>query len=225
MNVRLLIAFFSIGVILAAVSSAEAQKREMPYKEAEKIISASRRMGYDVANRQTYTEEKRLAAGAEFKPTRKTVTEEIPSKSNRTFTTTWSDDGRKETYEFIYVEGKTYRRTNDGEWETKPTDLSTLVAPSVDADSEPGQTTEQAWFIEEVTENGRKLKVYETRNSYTYIEKRARVTYVATVRTWIRDDGLTIRRVSENTVVGKPHITKGVWEFEYDNIEIKAPIK
>jgi len=48
---------------------------------------------------------------------------------------------------------------------------------------------------------------------------------VATVRTWIRDDGLTIRRVSENTVVGKPHITKGVWEFEYDNIEIKAPIK
>ena len=95
MNVRLLIAFFSIGVILAAVSSAEAQKREMPYKEAEKIISASRRMGYDVA----------------------------------------------------------------------------------------------------------------------------------TVRTWIRDDGLTIRRVSENTLVGKPHITKGGWEFEYENIEIKAPIK
>jgi len=30
MNVRLLIAFFSIGVILAAVSSNEAQKREMP---------------------------------------------------------------------------------------------------------------------------------------------------------------------------------------------------
>jgi hypothetical protein len=225
MRAKLLLAFFSVVILFGVVGSVDGQKRVMVYKEADAIISASRRLLMDTPNRQIYSEEKFAATGAKAEPTKMFLTEEIPSKANRSLRTTWLENGQKDTKEFVYVDGKAYRRTNDGEWDTSPMGKSLIAPPLGNSDSIPVQTKNQAWFIEEVTENGRKIKVYEIKNSYTYLEKRVRTTYVATVRHWIRDDGLTIRRVSENTVVGKPQITKGVWEFEYENIEIQAPTK
>ncbi len=224
MRVKLLLAFFSAAILFGSVGSVEGQKREMVYKEADAIVSASRRLLMETPNRQIYSEAKFATVGATGKPTRMFLTEEIPSKATRTLRTTWSETGKKETKEFIYVDGTSYWRTNNQKWVTAK--VNGVDTPMIGG---PGPNIvghkQEAWFIEELTENGRKIKVYETKDSYTYREKSVNTIYMSTTRHWIRDDGLTIRRVSENTVVGKPQITKGTWEFEYENIDIKAPMK
>ncbi|MEQ1765193.1 MAG: hypothetical protein ABL984_18845, partial [Pyrinomonadaceae bacterium] len=118
MRAKLLFAFFSVSVIFGAMSSADGQKTVMVYKEADAIISASRRLLMDTPNRQKYSEEKFATAGTKAQPTKMFLNEEIPSKANRSLRTTWSDDGKKETKEFIYVNGTSYWRTNKEKWVT-----------------------------------------------------------------------------------------------------------
>jgi hypothetical protein len=124
------------------------------------------------------------------------------------------------------VDGTSYERSNGGTWEiNKPIDAGLVVPPSVDEHQKARQVRNVAWFIEDSVVNGRPVKVYETKSSYTYEEKKGRVTYVGIVRYWIGTDGLLLKKSAENFVFGQPTITKGVTVYEYENIKITAPVK
>jgi len=215
--------FFVTGLMFGSVISTNAQKRVIKYAEAEKIIDASRTLLWRSTYRETYTEEEFQSRNGASRIVKRVIREEIPEKANRSVTTTYLKDGKVEKREFVYIDGKPYRRTDDGPWDTTPADLASLVGPPI-PDEGPVRSTNAAWFIEETSVGGKQTNVYEIRNTTSYLENRRMTNYISLERYWIGADGRILRKLSENSVVGRPQITKGVTEYEYENIAIERPV-
>jgi len=211
--------------VLTAFLSCSAQQKEISAKEFEEIQSKATEKLTDKTYRLTKTEEyfpdRNGGASPErvntriteiVQPDKKREVEELKSSKENTRTERiW--DGKN-----LYVKenNRDWKKYNGG-------------GNSGGGDFTSGKITTTYKFIEKSTVNNQAAYVYEVethRKATKYSQTdRFEVEYIEKTKYWIGENGLYLKSIKENEIVGSKSLRRDTWVYEYDtNIKIETPI-
>ncbi len=131
--------------------------------------------------------------------------------------------------ETIVVEGRTFRRTNDDEWEsvaTPPIKRAGSQSTTLRFGAFEGGAVFPAGngkFVARGTIDGQEVTQYETRKVLADSTPGGSAR-VETSQVWINNDGLIVRKVTEQQTTGEPRFMRSVALYMYDNIKVEEPI-
>lgn len=222
---------FSLGLVLAAVSmagvNAAAQVRESKESASEQAVrttgKAERRLD-NISFRITLkTEWFAERDGEVFKESQESLTVESPDRYQ---SINESGEGRTET---IVIAGKSFRRINDGDWESvavppiRKAGDPNFAARFGDLAGGASRPVGEGKLVARGTLEGQEVSMYEVRNV------RRDSTPEGSSRTesatyWINNDGLIVRRIVEHEFANDPRIMRSTANYTYSNISIDEPI-
>ena len=128
--------------------------------------------------------------------------------------------------EVISIAGKSFQKFDNGSWfarQPPPDYVGPANAPAPTPISKP-RFENQARLVETLTEKGRLVSVYETISKSTREVDGKEVSQITTSRFWFRDDGMLLKKTSQLETVGDLKILRNTAVYEYENINIEAPI-
>jgi len=219
--------FFSISfaiVVAATVLPALGQKNRNVSDESGRTVGRAERKLDNLSFRVVLTTEWFTERdGDAFNKSIETFTAEQPARYQYI---TENGDKRIET---VTVESKTFRRVNDGDWE------SVAVSPfkrSGDASTVArfGEFEGGAFFplgatrlIGRETIDGLSVTHYEVSKVLADSTPNG-ITREETIHVWLNGEGFIVRKVTEQTMFADKRFMRSVANYSYDDIRIEEPI-
>ena len=211
---------FGFFILFAFDDVSLAQDKEVNSLEISRMEQAAMGMLHSIPYRSTMTAESFPERGKEASWKSVIVREVVPpgqlheivlDKSNRR--------------EYIALDGKHYQRFNDGAWQAfpPPPDYVGPAGGSAAPSSKP-RFENQARLVDSFTDKNRFVSVYEIKIKVTKDVEGKEITQLMTSRLWFRDDGKLLKKVAELETVGDPKILTNTTVYEYEGINIEAPV-
>lgn len=131
--------------------------------------------------------------------------------------------------ETLVVNDKTFRRTNEEDWESVATSPVRRAGSEASAAKfgelaggafDPAGTSK---FVSRGTIDGQEVSMYEN-VSVRSDGKKDGVTRTETTQYWINNDGLLVRKIVEQVTAGDKRFMRSVANYSYTDIRIEEPI-
>lgn len=131
--------------------------------------------------------------------------------------------------ETLVVNDKTFRRTNEEDWESvanSPVKKAGSVESAVRFGELAGgafDPTGTSKFVSRGTIDGQEVSMYEN-VSVRSDGKKDGVTRTETTQFWVNNDGMLVRKVIEQETAGDKRFMRSVANYSYTDIRIEEPI-
>ena len=223
---RILTSVF-LGVLIACLSASvvAGQEAEVPLNEVLRKTQRAETWLLNITCRTSTTREDFDEKSNKWVLSSTFMTENVPPGRYRWVQENF-DTPTKRRIEMVTVDGRRYRKVDDGSWEEvalPPTLIVDGVGGGNDGVRSAPRISSKARLIAQTSIASRNVSVYEVQTVPTAIVNDSKAES-RTVTYWLRDDGFLLKKIEEVEVSDHKSLRRLTTLCEYNDIKIDAPV-